>query len=324
MKPKKIYTIVYIIITIIVSTFFVVWYITSKNPKLSFITYISGISSFFVALLTALNVYTTTSQIEVATKQLDEMKYERSMLEQPLLLIENMKFLIEKPRFFYTPPEDEYSFQSRYTLTMEIQNCSNYPAISVDTTSELHVPKEREVYSLSTVTRRNNIIAPGNKKKIAVRFTGDEITLLFDSLREDKAENLPKTHFDVTYKNLSGGFFKAEGNALLIPNKSDLNTIREWHSRINAAYIEEKESIIKLRKIRGEEEWDTLFSEIKSSFDASLSDCESVEVRCAEIPESFSVGVISDEEYNEACSNHHYSHFVHHEPNCIEKSNKKK
>lgn len=318
MKPKRIYAIVYVIIAIIVCTFFVVWYITSKNSNISFITYISGISSFFVALLTALNVYTTTSQIEVATKQLDEMKFERSMLEQPLLLIDNMKFLIEKPRFFYTPPEDKYSFQSRYTLTMEIHNCSNYPAISVDTTSELHVLREKGLYSLPTVTRRNNIIAPGSKNSIAVRFAGDEITLLFDSLREAKAENLPKAHFDVTYKNMSGGFFKAKGNARLIPNENALNTIREWHSRINAAYIEEKEAISELRKIRGEEGWETLFKDIKDRFNESLSDLDSVEVRCAEIPESYSVGVLSEAKYNEACSNYHYSHFVHHEPNCID------
>lgn len=316
MKPKKLYAIVYIVIGILIAAFAILWYMSSKNPNLDFITYIAGISSFFVAILTALNVYTTSKQIEVANRQLEEMKYERSMGEQPLLELENLKFSIEKPRFFYTPPEDDYSFQSRYVVTADLKNCSNYPAVSVDSTVELEVKQQKEVFTLPTVSQRISIIAPGDSHSVDFQFSGDEITWLFDALRSSHAQDLPIISYESTYRNLCGGFFHLEGQAILAPKEDMLETIRQWHTRINAAYVEEKESIDYLRTIKGTEEWDKVFDKIKSSFSSSLADSKEVEVDCLDLSEKFCISTITAEQYNEKKEKYHYAHFVHRAANC--------
>lgn len=319
MKPKKIYTIVYIIIGILVAIFCATWYLSTKNPNLNFITYISGISSFFVALLTALNLYTTTNQIEVANKQLEEMKHERAMSEQPLIMIENLRFRIVRPKFYYTPPEDKYSFQSVYECSAQVKNCSNYCAISADATAKLIVPRNSQRYRLSSVTKRYGIIAPSENQVLDVRFVGDEITWLFDSLREPKTGDLPKINIVITYKNLCGGFFKMRSSAIIVPEDTDLESLRDWHSRINAAHIEQKETIVALRKLQDSTEWHNLFKQVEKEFSDSLSGGEEIELKCIHIPESFSVKAISEKQYNEEASNHHYSHYVHKAAECEQK-----
>lgn len=309
----------YIVIGLLIVTFAGTWYISSQNPKIDFITYIAGISSFFVAILTALNVYTTSSQIEVANKQLEEMKYDRAMSEQPLLTVEKLKFSIEKPRFFYTPPADEYSFQSRYIVTGELKNCSNHPACSVDATVELEVKHQKEVFVLPTVSRRINVIAPGDSHQVSFQFSGDEITWLFDALRSSHAQELPTIHYEVTYGNLCGGFFQLEGQAILAPKEDLIEIIRQWHSRINAAYVEEKESISHLRAIKGTEEWEKAFETIKCDFSSSLADGSEVEVDCLEIPEKCNICSITAEQYKEKKEKYQYSHFVHRAANCDSK-----
>lgn len=319
MKPKKLYAIVYIVIVLLIVTFAGTWYMSSQNPKIDFITYIAGISSFFVAVLTALNVYTTSSQIEVANKQLEEMKYDRAMSEQPLLTVEKMKFSIEKPRFFYTPPEDEYSFQSRYVVTADLKNCSNYPAVSVDATVKLEVKQQKEVFVLPTVARRINILAPGESHPVNFQFSGDEITWIFDALRSSHTQELPIIRYELTYGNLCGGFFQLAGQAILAPKEDSLETIRQWHSRINAAYVEEKESISLLRKIKGTGEWEKAFNRIKSNFSSSLAVGSEVEVDCLELPEKCTICSITAEQYKGKKEQYQYSHFVHRAANCESK-----
>lgn len=316
MKPKKLYAIVYIVIGILIAAFAVLWYMSSKNPDLNFITYIAGISSFFVAILSALNVYTTSSQIEVANRQLEEMKYERSMSEQPLLKVENLKFSIEKPRFFYTPPEDDYSFQSRYVVTADVKNCSNYPAVSVDATVEIKVKHQKDVFTLPTVSRRISVIAPGDSHPIVFQFSGDEITWLFDALRSSRAQELPQIIYELTYGNLCGGFFQLDGQAILAPKEDLIETIRQWHSRINAACVEERESISYLRTIKGTEEWEKTFDKIKSDFASSLADSSDVEVDCLELPEKCCICSITAEQYKDKKEKYQYSHYVHRAANC--------
>ncbi len=312
----------YVVIGVLTATFVILWRLSTSNPAVDFITCIAGISTFFVAILTALNVYITSSQIEVANKQLEEMKYERSMREQPLLLLENLKFKIEKPRFFYTPPEDNYSFQSRYFVTTDIKNCSNYPCISVDATAELKVIHDKTPFRLSTVYKRISTIAPGATCSVDFLFSGDEITWLFDSLRERQTQNLPKINYEITYKNLNGGIFQLNGQAILVPTEDSLDIIRQWHGRINAAYIEEQESIAFLKAKKGTKEWDKTFEKIKQQFSSSITDCSDVGIECLEIPEECSVSTLTVEQYNEKRNNYQYAHYVHRAANCVKDGKK--
>ena len=71
-------------------------YVRIKIDGVDFIGALSGVSSFFVAVLTALYVYTTSKQIDVANKQLMEMKEVRVTNEQPLIMLKIDRFEIFK------------------------------------------------------------------------------------------------------------------------------------------------------------------------------------------------------------------------------------
>lgn len=320
MNSQKIGKLVVVIITLLVLTFLGALYFSSRNPDISFIGVVSGLSSFFVAILTALYVYTTSKQIEVATAQLEEMKQERAMQEQPLLILRDDQFEIERPRFFYTPPEDEYSFQSRYNFSAKVYNCSNYPAVSTDVSAEIQVEKDGTVRTLKTVTRRLNVVGPNDEVQFAVSFAGDEMTNLFEALRGSQAKALPKIKTTITYKNLCGGFFKSEQIDYIAPRNTDSETLILWHSRIHGAYIEKKDQIAKLKKISKDEKWDKIFEAVENSFDSSLGDKESIIAKCIEIPQASSLSSITRQQFDDETQSHRFSHYIHRASNCIEES----
>lgn len=319
MNSKKTGIIVTLSIVILFITFFVVLglSIVSKDADTDFIQIISGLSSFFVAILTSIYVYTTSKQIDVANAQLEEMKQERAMHEQPLLAIAKYQFEIERPNFFYTPPTDEYSFLSKYKFSASIQNCSNFSAIAVDIDVVVEIPGKETYYILKTVTKRINIIEPQAEKTFSLDFVGDKTTKLFSALREPHASLLPQIAIIITYKNLCGGFFKTESKMHVIPTDENYQVQILWHSRINSVYIEEAERIEQLQNSAHDEKWEKIFNDIKLKFDSSLGGQDSLLLKCLEIPESFSLTVLTKEEYEAEVKEHHFPHYVHKSPDCI-------
>lgn len=288
-----------------------------KNPSFDFVACLSGISSFFVALLTALYVYTTTNQIEIATMQLIEMQSERALQQQPLVVSENVTFSLERPRLFYTPPSDEYSYLSRYYLSLCLKNASSFPAISLEVTAEIVLKHEGKTFALKTTSRKCKTLSSGESYTVQIMFTGDEATWLFDSLREPRADQLPKIEITIIYRNLCGGFFRCCNRTLLVPAECNSLIIKNWHSRINSALYEEKETIRLLKSLEiDSEKWEEMFNDAKKRFDASLDEGESVEIDCIDIPEEFQLTSITEKEYTKESSNHHFSRYVHHSENC--------
>ncbi len=115
------------------------------NRDFDFITYIAGLSSFFVALLTVVlltvvYVYTTNEQLKMMNKQLKQMEKEQKQQQQPFPHISKVELEIEKPRFFYTPPANEYSCQSRYRIIANIDNLTSEPAVLLDVVATIDIP----------------------------------------------------------------------------------------------------------------------------------------------------------------------------------------
>ena len=54
------------------------------NPEIDAILYISGFSTFIIAILTILYVHTNSNQLNIMKLQLDEMMNDRILQNQPL------------------------------------------------------------------------------------------------------------------------------------------------------------------------------------------------------------------------------------------------
>ena len=230
------------------------------NADFSFVDTISEISSFFVATLTVITVYTTSRQMDFMKQQLDQMRDEQRMSEQPVLDVIDLKFEIERPRFYHSP--EGYSFQSRYFFTLKINNVSSYPAIFSDVSAELIINQGKTELVLGAVSCRLNVIAANTTSDmINIIFAGDTSGRILSALRSLTTSSLPKLKLVVTYKSLSGASYALEHMYLLdIREDSDEQgtILKNWHTTITAAPVEEKEAIEILRKIPSGEEQDEL------------------------------------------------------------------
>ena len=81
---------------------------------------------------------------------------------------------------------------------------------------------------------------------------------------------------------------------------------------MTSAPIEEKETFDLLRKSKGQKKWDMLFELTKERFDKKLMGESELAICLTEIPQKFSLKVISDEEFKKEIELHQYGRYVGH------------
>lgn len=314
MGSKKINNIL-IAVSIVLATAFIGCLVYSLyNPKFSFVDTIGAISSFFVALLTVIYVYTTSKQLDFMKQQLNQMQQEQRMNEQPILDLVSSEFKIERPRFYYTPPEDEYSYLARYFFSVHLNNISNYPAVFVDLSAQLIVKENGTELYLDTSSKRLNVI-PANSvsDKVQIMFVGDSEHKIMSALRSYSAENLPKLKIVVYYKSLSGANYQLTHTYWLDlkkDNNESFDVLRNWHTTLVSAPIEEKEILERLKKAPIGKARDQVFEISKELFDKKLMGNDALLLHMPEIPKGFSLKIISDDEFNHAIESHRYGRYI--------------
>ena len=131
---------------------------------------------------------------KLSEAQLDEMKASRELLAQPLPIPEIEVLHIERPRLFYSPPEDEHSAQSRYTVDVALSNPTQHPAVSVNVRCFIQFGEPK--IALGSTDSYVSIVAPGARiDQPSIQpdfmFTGDANGLFFDSLRQHNSNKFP-------------------------------------------------------------------------------------------------------------------------------------
>ena len=312
MGIKKINTILVVVSLALIVVFVGCLVYSFFNTEFSFVDTISAVSSFFVAILTVITVYTTSRQMDFMKQQLDQMRDEQRMSEQPVLDVVSPNFKIERPRFYHSP--EGYSFQSRYFFSLKINNLSSYPAIFADVSAELIIEKEKKESVLGAVSRRLNVIAANaTSKMIEIMFAEDSSSRVLSALRSLTTSSLPKLKLIITYKSLSGASYVLEHTYLLdIREDEDEqgSILKNWHTTITAAPVEEKETIEILRKLVGGEKRDQVFEQSQIVFHFKLAGGEALDIAMIEIPQKFALKSITDEQFNEIMETHQYGRYV--------------
>lgn len=286
-----------------------------KNSNFDFITYLSGTSTFIVAILTVLYVFTTSKQLDIMSSQLNEMKKDRELQSQPLPWLEKMEISIEKPRFYYTPPSDEYSCRSRYFVISEICNLSDFPAICVDFYAEIYIPDEKSpVYLKATTERIDAISAPnclGENKKVRFMFCEDGYGKFYESIRSSNTMKLPRLFVKVLYRNVSVGSFCYTNEYIIDSDSNSEQTIKDWHTLIVSFPVKYKDKIDKLKKLRSKnkDKWDKMFHELKSEVACTIQD-EFIKLRLVAVSGKFNLKNINQEEYLEITKDNYYGHYI--------------
>ena len=294
------------------------------DPNFSFVSTLSAVSSFFVAVLTVIYVYTTSKQMDFMKQQLDQMRDEQRMSEQPVLDVISPNFKIERPRFYHSPKG--YSFQARYFFSLKINNLSSYPAIFADVSAELIIEEGKKKMAFGAVSRRLNVIAASTTSDmIDIMFAGDTSSKVLSALRSLTTASLPKLRLVIIYKSLSGASYALEHTYLLDVRENEDEQgliLKNWHTTITAAPVEEKEKIEILGKLADSEKRGEVFEQSKKVFDAKLAGGEALDIAMIEIPQNFTLKSITDEQFNEMIESHQYGRYVgNHMAECKMKQN---
>ena len=310
---KKINAILLAVLLVLLCTFGFCIYYSSVNPMFSFLNTISTISSFFVAVLTVIYVYTSSNQMDLMRRQLDEMRIERLHREEPILDLESTRFIVERPNFYYSPPEDEFSFLSRYHFSGTIRNISSFPALFVDVSARLIITHQNEELILSATSRRINVIPSSDSSdEFSIMFTGDNEAYVLSKIRSSSYNDLPNLEVNILYKSASGGCYKLKYRYAIDyqGNSDEEEIVKNWHTAIAAAPVEEKETLQVLQNKTADRPNYYLIKKVRENLKRRLIGGDELAFQLVERPQKFSFKTITDTEYEDEISHHQYGHYI--------------
>jgi hypothetical protein len=252
-------------------------------------------------------------------RQLDETKRDRELQNQPLPWVSQIEVLIEKPRFFYSPPDKSYQAMSRYGVNFALKNIGNHPAVCTDVTSRIEIPQEDkalylDAVSVSVETLEEKQKYPYEKEhKKGFLFADDAEGKMLKALRENDLGKYPRLRFRILYRNVLGGCFVLYNEYLLCPETPEQDSIlKNWLSQITSFPIHFKKDLDSLKELKGlkDKRWEELFDRVKAQFADSLNG-EDIKLFTWSIPGTFMVRTLSNEEYLKAIKNISYGRIMH-------------
>ncbi|WP_292376592.1 hypothetical protein [Methanosarcina sp. UBA411] len=317
---------------------------TSVTDISTRVSTISTISAFFTVVLTGLYFVVNSKQLDVMSKQLNEMKNDRELQNQPLPWISNLNFYIEKPKLFYSPPvpiEKRHSVQATYWAEFEIKNVGSYPAVCVDVSSLVLVLKDKpnttydscfaaikedssdivrknddRYLSFEGISERIDTLEEKEKCNVHFMFSHDEEGVLLRRLIDSRNVHYPILKIRILFKNILGApFFLYNVYSLYPPyiNSEISPVLKDWLSKIVSfpiTYNNELDSLKSLDKSRNGKDRYELFQEVTEKFNVSLlnasPEADKEKLRVVPIPGYFVIKPISEEEYKEATKEIYY------------------
>lgn len=248
----------------------------------------------------------------VSEAQLAEMKISRELLAQPLPIPKINVLKIERPRFFYSPPEDEHSVQSRYFVHAELNNPTQYPAVGLSLSCSIQVGKPLKALGWSD--SYISILAPGAilndpSEMQSFLFNGDTSARLFDSLRQNDPRQLPAILIVIYFKNVVGAHFRLVQAFRVLANTPNIETLRAWHTAVvgsEARFKQHLTSLKELKRKNRDQEWSALFDSVKTEFSESVPGEDFLLMDTESVPASFSLVQVSEDDYNVAMKKSSY------------------
>lgn len=297
------------------------------NPSFDVFTCLSGLSSFFVAILTVLYVSVTSSQLDLMSKQLDEMKKDRELQTQPFPLILNAEMILERPLIYAKPREPKYRALSRSRINIVLKNIGSSPAVCIDTICILTIPSDEKIIVSEGIPNRINILEENCKfpsddvQYFGCMFTDDFDRALLKSIMESTflkkrtfhEESLflknPRLTVRILYKNILGASFVLHNEYIICEESyEDQDPIfKNWLSQLMSFKVNFGDELNKLELTKAfSTEWCILLGQMNDRFQKPLQGDVAEGLSLMPIAGSFSIKPISEEEYNKATDNIFY------------------
>ena len=304
------------------------FYVYGKDNNMSldevnlFVGILLSVLSFLLAAISVITVIITLKQngkmLQLSNDQINEMRKEHELSLQPVLSFSSTKFVIEKPRLFYTPPEDDYSIISRFKIETEVNNVSPAVAVNIVFSATGFLNTEKGLCQGDTISKRIDYISD-KTESLDFLLVERQNGVVFNGLREGNVKMLPQAELKVVFRNTVGGTFMIRKRYIIYPEPEELKEIRRWHSIVASADADYKEIINRLH--HNAQKTDALFNQLKETINQRGGEKEKIVLKSVELEEFFKYSSISEEEYNDVVRNAHFGKFIgQYQTECLIKS----
>jgi hypothetical protein len=298
-----------------------IWY-SLRYPVSDLYTRISAMSAFFTVVLTGLYVVVNSKQLDMMGRQLNEMRYDRELQNQPLPIVGEVVVKIEEPRLFFagnTPHSNTKHFAfSRYIAYFVIKNVGSFPAVCTDISACIVLPSKNDnekQFVINASSKRIDVLEekevyPKDGNKASFGFTGDHDGFLIKRLMDRAYEEIPLFRIRVLYKNVLGAYFVIFNDYYLsIPDDSTHKTVlKNWISNIVSFPVAYSDELKKLNSLffhssgsQNKEDWHDFIGIVQKQFYDSLlhikADEDSFELDMEPLSDGFSIKPISESDY---------------------------
>ena len=243
----------------------------------------------------------------ISEGQLVEMKAARELQAQPMATPSIARFLIERPRLFYTPPERRHSAQSRYIAEVNLSNPTQHPALGVNVSGAFQANPTADPWgSASSFLAALPPNADEYDGDIGFLFVRDEEGHVFDALLQEDPRAVPILNVSVAYKGTSGGHFLLQQAFQNLAPTEKAETLATWHSGVVGFGARFKRELSRLKQLKSgnqENDWDKLFESVKTEFETQMGDEEYIELKVRPIPNMFDLRSMSKKEFEALVAN---------------------
>jgi hypothetical protein len=276
-------------------------------PQFDILEFVSVAATLAIAMLTVAYVLVTSSQLGVMQQQLGEMARTRELEAQPLPYLEIKKVFFERPRFFYTPPEDQYHANPRLLVAYRLVNRGSHPAVNIVSAAKVVLKIDDEEFVFDGGADEISVLGPQaehppeSSSTEHFLFTENYLTRLVAGLRDRSFRSPPLLSVRLIYRNVLGACFAGTWYFQLSPkSEKDFEVLGNWESQLVSFDARYKDQISELRRVQNkdDERWSEVFEKVKNDFDNSLKGDTQFEVSWFEVPNSYRTAVLNKEKYS--------------------------
>lgn len=308
-----------IVVAWVGSALLVAWLIPSWQDRSNFGDMFGAVNSLFSGLALAGVIYALLlqrgelalqrSELELSREsfrsQLAEMESSRQIQTQPLVIASGVSFSVERPRVFYTPPEDRYSAGANYTARISLSNPSGTPALGV--CLHAHLCGAGDEPGLQTTNRFVAVLPSDGTSSIdrpnpSFSFVPESPKFLEAWLDRKKPWDFPQIGIQAYFRNLSGGHFRSRVHfRLAAQDAPSLRRLEHWKLHLDTFGQHLQAHLSALPGPGSRRSWREWFDDLQASYGSAVAkDPDEIELRAEIIHETFDISTVSAQEYKAA------------------------
>jgi hypothetical protein len=250
-------------------------------------------------VVTCIYAYTLTRQLKVMERQLDEMKMDRELNNQPFILLRGFAASMKKPRIDTMMKNDDTLtciLRPTYEIFMEMKNIGNVPAVGIIASAAIYVYETEAYKRLWTKWHVVDTLLGEDSRKTGFAFGEDFNGRLVEEVLRVGGRP-PVVEVKARFRNISGGCFEVKtGYRLLVKSGLSEKALKECSAEMQSFEKRYESELTELHDNQGG--YYELVQKIRITAEGRLRETgDFIGFDGWAVPGYFNVGPITREEY---------------------------